>query len=61
MTEKLDNEHATDPIKQTHNKREILYKKSKIAFEEFKKINSTNKIKFVVAGGVAATKEFEKS
>ena len=33
---------------------EILYKKSKVAFEEFKKINSTNKNKFVVAGGVAA-------
>ena len=34
----------------------ILYKKSKIAFEEFKKINKTNKNKFVVAGGVAANK-----
>jgi N6-L-threonylcarbamoyladenine synthase len=33
---------------------EILYKKSKIAFEEFKKINKTNKNKFIVAGGVAA-------
>jgi len=35
---------------------EILYKKSKIAFEEFKKMNITNKNKFVVAGGVAANK-----
>ena len=35
---------------------EILYKKSKIAFEEFKKINKSNKNKFVVAGGVAANK-----
>jgi len=35
---------------------EILYKKSKIAFEEFKKMNTTNKNKFVVAGGVAANK-----
>ena len=35
---------------------EILYKKSKIAFEEFKKINKTDKNKFVVAGGVAANK-----
>ncbi len=35
---------------------EILYKKSKIAFEEFKKVNTTNKNKFVVAGGVAANK-----
>ena len=34
---------------------EILYKKTKIAFQEFKKINSnTNKNKFIVAGGVAA-------
>jgi len=36
---------------------EILYKKSKIAFEEFKKINGTDKNKFVVAGGVAANKK----
>ena len=35
---------------------EILYKKSKIAFEEFKKINNTEKNTFVVAGGVAANK-----
>jgi N6-L-threonylcarbamoyladenine synthase len=35
---------------------EILYKKSKIAFEEFRKINKTSKNKFVVAGGVAANK-----
>tara|TARA_B100000902_G_scaffold353933_1_gene365728 strand:- start:1746 stop:2819 length:1074 start_codon:yes stop_codon:yes gene_type:complete len=35
---------------------EILYKKTKIAFEEFKKQNKTDKKKFVVAGGVAANK-----
>jgi len=35
---------------------EILYKKSKVAFKEFKKINNTNKYKFVIAGGVAANK-----
>ena len=35
---------------------EILYKKSKIAFEEFKKINNTEENTFVVAGGVAANK-----
>ena len=35
---------------------EILYKKSKIAFEEFKKINKESKDTFVVAGGVAANK-----
>ncbi|MDC6475911.1 tRNA (adenosine(37)-N6)-threonylcarbamoyltransferase complex transferase subunit TsaD [Candidatus Pelagibacter sp.] len=37
---------------------EILYKKTKIAFQEFKKINSNNnKNKFVVAGGVASNKK----
>ena len=36
---------------------EILYKKTKIAFEEFKKMNKNNKNKFVVAGGVAANKK----
>jgi len=39
---------------------EILYKKSKIAFKEFKKINKTNKNKFVVAGGVAANKKIRE-
>jgi len=39
---------------------EILYKKSKIAFEEFKKINMKNKNKFVVAGGVAANKKIRE-
>ena len=39
---------------------EILYKKSKIAFEEFKKMNETNKNKFVVAGGVAANKRIRE-
>ncbi len=38
---------------------EILYKKSKIAFKEFKKINK-NGNKFVVAGGVAANKKIRK-
>jgi len=35
---------------------EILYKKSKIAFEQFRKINDSTKNIFVVAGGVAANK-----
>jgi len=39
---------------------EILYKKSKIAFEEFRKMNETNKNKFVVAGGVAANKRIRE-
>ena len=39
---------------------EILYKKSKIAFEEFKKINGDKGKKFVVAGGVAANKKIRK-
>ena len=36
---------------------EILYKKTKIAFQEFRKINNDDKNKFVVAGGVAANKK----
>ena len=40
---------------------EILKKKTKIAFEEFKKRNKKNKInKFVVAGGVAANKRIRE-
>ena len=39
---------------------EILYKKSKIAFEEFKEINGKNTNKFVVAGGVAANKKIRE-
>ncbi len=43
---------------------EILFKKSLIAIQEFKKINKKNKNTFVVAGGVAANKKlrnmFEK-
>ena len=35
---------------------EILYKKSKVAFEEFKNLNREKKNTFVVAGGVAANK-----
>jgi metallohydrolase, glycoprotease/Kae1 family len=36
---------------------EILYKKTKIAFKEFKKINKSKKNLFVIAGGVAANKK----
>ena len=36
---------------------EILYKKTKIAFNEFEKINELNEKIFVVAGGVAANKK----
>ena len=39
---------------------EILYKKSKIAFEEFQKINKDIGNKFVVAGGVAANKRIRE-
>jgi len=35
---------------------EILYIKTKVAFQQFKKINSKDKNSFVVAGGVAANK-----
>ena len=36
---------------------EILYKKTKIAFQEFEKNNNLKKKNFVVAGGVAANKK----
>ena len=36
---------------------EILYKKTKIAFNEFKKISSKKNSPFVIAGGVAANKK----
>ena len=39
---------------------EILYKKSKIAFKEFKKINTNKNNIFVVAGGVAANKKIRE-
>jgi N6-L-threonylcarbamoyladenine synthase len=39
---------------------QILYKKSKVAFQEFKMINKTNKNTFVVAGGVAANKKIRE-
>ena len=39
---------------------EILYKKTKIAFKEFKKINEIDENKFVVAGGVAANKRIRE-
>ena len=38
----------------------ILYKKSEVAFKEFKKINKKNNNTFVVAGGVAANKNIRK-
>ena len=39
---------------------EILYTKTKVAFDEFKKINSQIKNSFVIAGGVAANKGIRK-
>jgi N6-L-threonylcarbamoyladenine synthase len=39
---------------------EILYKKSKIAFDQFKKMNKKNINKFVVAGGVASNKKIRE-
>ena len=39
---------------------EILFIKTKVALDEFKKLNSTNKGSFVVAGGVAANKGIRK-
>jgi N6-L-threonylcarbamoyladenine synthase len=39
---------------------EILFKKSKIAFEEFKQESELNENKFIVAGGVAANKKIRE-
>mgnify|MGYP001421045728 CR=1 FL=1 len=39
---------------------EILYKKSKVAFNEFKKKNKTKKNTFVIAGGVASNSNIRK-
>jgi len=39
---------------------EILYHKSKIAFEEFKKTKNNKKNTFVIAGGVAANKKIRE-
>ena len=39
---------------------EILYKKTKVAFQEFKKINPLSNNNIVVAGGVAANKGIRK-
>ena len=40
---------------------EILYKKSKIAFEEFKNLNESKDKTFVVAGGVAANQKIRET
>ena len=40
---------------------EILYKKSKVAFEKFKNINGDKEKTFVVAGGVAANKKIRET
>ena len=39
---------------------EILYKKTKVAFEEFNKLNNKELKKFVIAGGVAANNNIRK-
>jgi len=39
---------------------EILYKKSKVAFKEFKNLNNNKSNTFVVAGGVAANKKIRE-
>jgi len=39
---------------------EILYKKSKVAFKEFKNLNNDKRNIFVVAGGVAANKKIRE-
>ena len=39
---------------------EILYKKTKVAIQEFKRMSDNSENKFVVAGGVAANKKIRK-
>ena len=56
MEEKLDNEHATDPIKQTRNKREIMsFRDSAIEKISIKNLNFGSKrfrqFKFNVSKG----------
>ena len=41
--------------------KEILYVKTKIAFQDFKKISKKNKNTFVIAGGVAANKSIRET
>ena len=58
ITKKIKTEQAKFDLAASFQKtiEEILYEKTKKAFQEFKEINSIEKNNFVVAGGVAANK-----
>ena len=59
ITKKINTEQEKFDLAASFQKTidEILYKKTKIAFTEFEKINELNEKIFVVAGGVAANKK----
>jgi len=63
ITKKIKNEKDKYDLAASFQKtiEEILYKKSKVAFEEFKNINGDKKKTFVVAGGVAANKKIRET
>ena len=58
ITKKIKSEQEKFDLAASFQKtiEEILYIKTKVAFDEFRKINFQNKSSFVVAGGVAANK-----
>ncbi len=62
ITKKIKSEQEKFDLAASFQKtiEEILYIKTKVAFDEFKKINFQNKSSFVVAGGVAANKGIRK-
>ena len=59
ITKKIKNEQEKYDLAASFQKtiEEILYKKTLIAFKEFKEINKNKKNLFVIAGGVAANKK----
>jgi len=58
ITKKIKNDQEKYDLAASFQKtvEEILYKKSKVAIEEFKEINENKSSTFVIAGGVAANK-----
>ncbi len=62
ITKNLKNEKDKYDLAASFQKtiEEILYKKSKVAFDEFKKVNGDKNKVFVIAGGVAANKKIRE-
>ena len=63
ITKNIKNENDKYDLAASFQKtiEEILYKKSKVAFKEFKNINGDRNKTFVVAGGVAANKKIRET